>query len=642
MVAATNKDGQVYGFMRNNLAAGPVWTRAIARPGPDPESGDSSASSGAFGGGRLYMAGNVTTINGTQYQGSVRALNPDNGNIIWAHPASGHVLAALAYANGLVIDGSGSTLEVLNAASGSVLYSFATGGPILSPASVSNGTIYVGSGDARLRAFQSSVVLPTPTTGATSTPPATSTPGGPPTSTSTPTRTPTATSTPGGPPTSTATASATPSATPTVSGVGGLVAAYGFSETSGTTTTDVSGFGNTGTLLNATRIAGKYGNGLSFNGTSALVRVANSASLDVTTGLTMEAWVKPSAITGWRTLIMKEASSAPVPQNGWNDLLDYTMYANTDTNRPNIGIVNTTGNWETRGTTQLPLNVWTHIATTFDGTAVRLYINGVQVASASASGTIHTSPDQLSIGGNSIWGEYFQGVIDEVRIYNRGLSAGEIATDMNTPIGTVASTPTSTATNTATAVAPTSTSTRTPTATRTTGVSSTPTRTPTATPTTGATSTPTRTPTATSTPGGPPTSTATASATPSATPTASGAGGLVAAYGFSETSGTTTTDVSGFSNTGTLVNATRIAGKYGNGLSFNGTNALVRVANSASLDLTTGLTMEAWVKPSAITGWRTLIMKEASSAPIPQNGWNDLLTTRCTPIRIPTDRTSAS
>ena len=93
----------------------------------------------------------------------------------------------------------------------------------------------------------------------------------------------------------------------------GLVAAYGFSETTGTTTSDASGFNNTGTLVGATRVAGKYGNGLSFNGTSNLVRVPDSTSLDATTGLTLEAWVKPTTVSGWQTLVMKESASTPIP-----------------------------------------------------------------------------------------------------------------------------------------------------------------------------------------------------------------------------------------------------------------------------------------------------------------------------------------
>ncbi len=89
----------------------------------------------------------------------------------------------------------------------------------------------------------------------------------------------------------------------------------------------------------------------------------------------------------------------------------------------------------TRGATaQLPLNAWTHLAATHDGTTLRLYVNGVQVGSRPVAGALLTSTGALRIGGNSIWGEFFQGRIDEVRIYNRALSAAELQTDMNTPL----------------------------------------------------------------------------------------------------------------------------------------------------------------------------------------------------------------
>jgi hypothetical protein len=54
------------------------------------------------------------------------------------------------------------------------------------------------------------------------------------------------------------------------------------------------------------------------------------------------------------------------------------------------------------------------------------------------TGAITTSTGVLRIGGNSVWGEYFKGLIDEVRMYNRALSAAEVQTDMNRPIGVAA------------------------------------------------------------------------------------------------------------------------------------------------------------------------------------------------------------
>ena len=87
--------------------------------------------------------------------------------------------------------------------------------------------------------------------------------------------------------------------------------------------------------------------------------------------------------------------------------------------------------------------------------------------------------------------------------------------------------------------------------------------------------------------------------------------GLVGAWAFDETSGTTAADQSGANNVGTLSNATRVTtGKFNGALSFNGTNATVNVADSASLDLTTGMTLEAWVRPAVAGEWRTAVAKD--------------------------------
>ena len=63
----------------------------------------------------------------------------------------------------------------------------------------------------------------------------------------------------------------------------------------------------------------------------------------------------------------------------------------------------------------LPAGTWSHLATTYDGSQLRLYVNGTQVAQTAASGSIATSTAPLRIGGNAVWGEWFSGWIDEVR-----------------------------------------------------------------------------------------------------------------------------------------------------------------------------------------------------------------------------------
>ena len=204
----------------------------------------------------------------------------------------------------------------------------------------------------------------------------------------------------------------------------GLVAAFGFDEASGTTTADASGNGNVGQISGATRTAGgRFGAALSFNGTSALVTVADAATLDLTNGITLEAWVQPTAGGGWRTAILKERPSG----------LSYALYSNDQPMGP-AGYVSIAGDKSVTGAGTLPLNAWSHIAMTYDGANMRLYRDGVQVGVRAQTGSTAVSNGMLRIGGNAVWGEYFAGLIDEVRVYNRALTAAEIQLDMGTPV----------------------------------------------------------------------------------------------------------------------------------------------------------------------------------------------------------------
>jgi len=81
------------------------------------------------------------------------------------------------------------------------------------------------------------------------------------------------------------------------------------------------------------------------------------------------------------------------------------------------------------------VNTWTFLAATYDGATLRFYINGTQVSSQSRAGQIVTSTSPLQIGGDSIYGQFFQGTIDEVRVYNVPLSPAQIQADMVTAVG---------------------------------------------------------------------------------------------------------------------------------------------------------------------------------------------------------------
>jgi hypothetical protein len=202
----------------------------------------------------------------------------------------------------------------------------------------------------------------------------------------------------------------------------GPVAAYAFGEATGTTTADASGNGNVGTLVGASWTFGKYGVGLSFGGASSRVVVDDSPSLDLTSGMTLEAWVRPATLTSWRPVVLKERSGGLV----------YALYANSSSNLPTAQI--DVGGGNVTGVAKLPANTWSHLAATWDGSFLRFYVNGQLVKSTAVSGTLAPSTDALRIGGSSARGEWFAGLIDEVRVYNRALTQVEIGADMNAPI----------------------------------------------------------------------------------------------------------------------------------------------------------------------------------------------------------------
>jgi uncharacterized repeat protein (TIGR02543 family) len=114
--------------------------------------------------------------------------------------------------------------------------------------------------------------------------------------------------------------------------------------------------------------------------------------------------------------------------------LAYGLYAHDNAPRP-AGYINTAGGLVgVPGTTALARNAWTHLAATYDGAILRLYVNGTPVGTRTTTQTMLSSTSPLRLGGNSVWGEYFQGRIDEVRIYNRALSQIEVQERMNTPV----------------------------------------------------------------------------------------------------------------------------------------------------------------------------------------------------------------
>ncbi|MFF0574470.1 LamG-like jellyroll fold domain-containing protein [Streptosporangium saharense] len=246
-------------------------------------------------------------------------------------------------------------------------------------------------------------------------------------------------------PAPTTTPTPTPTPSTTLAPNQNLVAAYGMNEGTGTTVADASGKNNPGTARDTTWTDGKYGKALSFNGTSSWVTVNHSSSLRLTGGMTLSAWVKPTTTAGWRTVAMKDHASGSA----------YGLYASNGS-VPSAWLLkpDASGHNTLDGTTGLVNGRWDHVAVTYDGTMARLYVDGQEVSTSSWSGNLVNDNGALHIGGNSKWGEYFSGLIDEVRIYKTAQSQAQIQLDMNTPVDAPVPTPSPTASPTSTPTVP--------------------------------------------------------------------------------------------------------------------------------------------------------------------------------------------
>ncbi|QEH32282.1 Chitodextrinase precursor [Aquisphaera giovannonii] len=216
---------------------------------------------------------------------------------------------------------------------------------------------------------------------------------------------------------------------------GGLVAAYGFNEGSGGSLGDASGNGNNGTISNATWATGKFGTGLKFSGaTNSYVSIPDAPSLDLTGALTIEAWVDPSSLSSpeanWCAAVAKDHP------NSSNDI-SYAIYAATGTSTPpGAHILVSGGDKGVPASSKLTLNSWTHLAATYDGATMKMYVNGTLMKSQAQSGSVVEVNAPLKIGGD--WsGEMFAGIIDEVRIYNVALTQSQIQGDMNAPVDSI-------------------------------------------------------------------------------------------------------------------------------------------------------------------------------------------------------------
>ncbi|MBI4712537.1 MAG: LamG domain-containing protein, partial [Planctomycetes bacterium] len=206
----------------------------------------------------------------------------------------------------------------------------------------------------------------------------------------------------------------------------GLVGSWHFSEGAGTTATDSTDYRNNGTIsptaTGPTWVDGRFGNGLSFDGTDDSVNIPDSATLDITGQISIEAWINPANLSGNKMIVGKRSDWAvngcPYDLMQINDGITFYIYGASIQSAGLGGAVSA--------------NVWQHIAATYDGANMKVYINGVERANNPTNIAIPTNNAFVGIGRRSDGAyDYFVGLIDEVRIYNRALSASEILTRYN-------------------------------------------------------------------------------------------------------------------------------------------------------------------------------------------------------------------
>jgi hypothetical protein len=204
----------------------------------------------------------------------------------------------------------------------------------------------------------------------------------------------------------------------------GLVAHWALDETTGTTSYDFSGHGNQGVHQNTPTISDDvpthYAStrSLDFNGSTQYVSVTNDPILTPRDAITLSAWIRPDTVATDRDFL----------SNFGNTSGNYGYNLRVFSSRV-VFDISTTGSddqWLQTGQI-LSAGTWYHVAATYDGTNQKIYVNGRLEIAEPASGRIFPTTNDLAIGRTAFsGGRYFDGKVDDVRIYDRALSYAEV------------------------------------------------------------------------------------------------------------------------------------------------------------------------------------------------------------------------
>ncbi|MGB2864922.1 MAG: LamG domain-containing protein [Sedimentisphaerales bacterium] len=203
-----------------------------------------------------------------------------------------------------------------------------------------------------------------------------------------------------------------------------LVSYWTFDEGSGDAVYDTSGNDNNGTINGATWGVGKYGTALQFNGQDNYVEVPSSNSLEIEENVTIAAWVNwIDAGDTWICILANGQQNGP-----WEN---YGLFVNRSSRFLYFTLSLDGGHvpQQTPNNITVP-NEWVHVCATWDGSAARIYVNAEMELEIAQAGTLVPPGLPLRIGHRNGSAHYFNGTLDEVRIYNHALTEAEILAAM--------------------------------------------------------------------------------------------------------------------------------------------------------------------------------------------------------------------